>query len=64
MSTPKATTTQAEIRRCLIAAREAGIPNPRVEIEKPDGTRISVSGAPSNEGAPGDDLDELIERAK
>ena len=63
MPNPKATVTQAEIRRCLKAARDAGYDEARVEIDKPDGTKLTVVAgkAPVNTD-PSDDIDAMIER--
>ncbi len=62
MTSTKATVTQAEIRRCLKAAREAGLADCRVEIQKPDGTKLSVSGKTSDAEAATDDFDAMIGR--
>ena len=63
MPTPKATVSQAELRRYLKAMREAGIADGHVTIEKPDGTRITIgSGKASNDDGATDDFDELIGR--
>ena len=63
MANRKATVTQAEIRRCLKAARDAGYDEARVEIDKPDGTKLTVVAgkAPVNTD-PSDDIDAMIER--
>ena len=63
MANRKATVTQAEIRRCLKAARDAGYDEARVEIDKPDGTKLTVvAGKASQIAGPGDDIDAMIER--
>ena len=60
---PKATVTQAEIRRCLKAARDAGYDEARVEIDKPDGTKLTVVAGKASEAADtGDDIDRMIEK--
>ena len=63
MPSPKAAVTQAELRRYARAMREAGYDGCRVKIEKPDGTRITISSGKVGETADdGDDFDELIGR--
>ena len=63
MPNPKATVTQAEIRRCLKAARDAGYDEARVEIDKPDGTKLTVVAGKASEAADtGDDIDRMIEK--
>ena len=62
MPTPKATVTQAEVRRYLRAMREAGFEECRVEIAKPDGTRIAIVAGKAAEAAATDDFDDLIGR--
>ena len=41
MPNPNATVTQAEVRRYFKDIREAGFGEGRIEIERPDGTRVS-----------------------
>ena len=61
MPSLKTTVTQAEIRRCLKAARDAGYSEARVEIAKPDGTKVTVVALKASEAAdPSDDIDRLI----
>ena len=61
MANRKATVTQAEIRRCLKAARDAGYDEARVEIDKPDGTKITVVAGKASEIADaGDEIDSMI----
>ena len=63
MANPKATVTQAEIRRCLKAARDAGYDEARVEIDRPDGTKLTVVAGKASEAADtGDDIDRMIEK--
>ena len=64
MANRKATVTQAEIRRCLKAARDAGYDEARVEIDKPDGTKLTVVVGKTSEAiADGaDDIDALIQK--
>ena len=54
----KAVVTEAEIRRCLKAAREAGYEQARVEFVNADGTKVSVVAGKAGEVAP-DDADEI-----
>lgn len=56
MATPKATVTPAQARRYLRAVREAGYDEGRVEIQWPDGTRISAVGKAGDDP---DDIDEI-----
>ena len=61
MANRKATVTQAEIRRYLKAMREAGFDEGRVEIAKPDGTKVSiVAGKASENTDPADVIDKMI----
>ena len=63
MANRKASVTQAEIRRCLKAARDAGYDEARVEIDKPDGTKLTVVAGKASETADGgDDLDAMIRK--
>ena len=64
MATPKATVTQAELRRYLRAMREAGFDGGRVEIAKPDGTRVAVVVGKAGEGVveDADEIDRIIEK--
>ena len=63
MTNPKATVRQSEITRCLKAMRDAGIAEGRLEITKPDGTRIAItSGKASETAETGDDIDRMIEK--
>ena len=63
MPTSKAVITQAEVRRYLRAMREAGFDEGRLEIAKPDGTKVSiVAGKASETADPGDDIDAMIEK--
>ena len=64
MPNPKATVTQAEIRRCLKAARDAGYDEARVVIDKPDGTRVSIVAGKASEAIAddADDLDAMIRK--
>ena len=61
MANPRATVTQAEIRRCLKAARDAGYDQARVEIDRPDGIKLTVVAGKASEAAgTGDNIDRLI----
>ena len=63
MPTPRSAVTQAEIRRCLKAARDAGYDEARVEIDKPDGTKLTVVAGKASEAADtGDDIDRMIQQ--
>ena len=63
MPSRKAAITEAEIRRCLKAARDAGYEQARVEFVKTDGTKVSiVAGMASEATGATDDFDELIGR--
>ena len=57
MPTPKATVTQAEVRRYLRAMREAGFDEGRVKIDRPDGVRVTIEAGKA--GDPGDDADDI-----
>ena len=60
---PKTSIRQSEVARYLKAARDAGYDSARIEIEKPDGTRVSVVVGKATETAvPGDDIDAMIDR--
>ena len=63
MPPPKAAVTQSELRRYLRAMRDAGIAEGRLEITKPDGTRIAITSGKASEIADGgDDIDAMIEK--
>ena len=63
MPSPKAAVTQAEIARCLKAARAAGYERCRVHYEKADGTWVTVDAGKCDEVADdGVDIDHMIER--
>ena len=59
MPNPKAAVTQSELRRYLRAMREAGFDEGRVEIAKPDGTKVSIVAGKAGEHADGDDGDDF-----
>ena len=60
---PKASIRQAEVTRYFKAARNAGYEQARVEIEKPDGTRIAITAGKAAENAEaGDEIEAMIER--
>ena len=65
MPNPKATLTQAEATRYLKALREAGFGEGRIEIERPDGTKVRIVAGKVDAAAPdnADDIDAMIERA-
>ena len=65
MANPKATITQAEVRRYLRAMREAGFDEGRVKIDRPDGVRVTIEAGKA--GDPGDDaadIDTMIGRVR
>ena len=66
MASPKAAVTQAELRRYVKAMREAGYDAWRIEVAKPDGTKVSIvagkAGEAADDGDDGDDIDAMIER--
>ena len=62
MPTAKTTVTQAEVVRYAKAMRAAGVDEFRVEIEKPDGTRVSIVAGKASENAAGDDIEAMIAR--
>ena len=65
MPSRKAAVTQAEVRRYLRAMREAGFDEGRVEIERPDGTRVAVVVGKAGEVAgESDDWDPIVGSAK
>ena len=49
MPTRKAAITEAELGRYLKALRRAGFGSGRVEIEQPDGTKVSVIAGEASE---------------
>ena len=65
MTNPKATITQAEVRRYLRAMREAGFDEGRGKIDRPDGVRVTIEAGKA--GDPGDDaadIDTMIGRVR
>ena len=63
MPNPKATVSQAELRRCFRALREAGFDEGRVEIERADGTTVRIVAGKASEAADtGVDIDRMIEK--
>ena len=63
MANQKATVRQSEVMRYLKAMRDAGIVEGRLEITKPDGTRIAITSGKASEIADGgDDIDRMIEK--
>ena len=62
MPNRKADVTQTELKRYAKAMRGAGIDEFRVEIDKPDGTRVSIVAGKSTETAEADEFDKLIEK--
>ena len=65
MPSRKAAVTEAEIRRCLKAARDSGYEQARVEFVKTDGTKVSiVAGKAGEAGDATDDWDAIVGSAK
>ena len=64
MPNPKAALTQTELARYAKAMRSAGVDEFRVEIEKPDGTRITlVVGKAGDAADDANDIDAMIRNA-
>ena len=63
MSHPKAAVTQSELTRYAKALRAAGYDDWRIEVAKPDGTKVSICAGKGGEAAnDGDAIDRMIER--
>lgn len=63
MPSPKAAVTQSELTRYAKALRAAGYDDWRIEVAKPDGTKVSICAGKVGEAAnDGDDIDRMIER--
>ena len=63
MPNRKASVRQSEVTRYLKAMRDAGIAEGRLEITKPDGTRIAITSGKASEIADGgDNIDTMIEK--
>ena len=63
MANQKAAITQAEVARLAKGMRAAGIDEFSIEVEKPDGTKISIdTGKVSEAVNTGDDIDAMIKR--
>ena len=64
MSNQKVAVTQAEVRRYFKGIREAGFGEGRIEIERPDGGRVSIVAGKAGEAVPddADNIDAMIER--
>ena len=62
MPNSKAPISQAEVRRYLKAMREAGFGEGRIEIKRPDGTRVSIVAGKASEAIAddADDIDSMI----
>ena len=61
MAHAKAALTQAELARYAKAMRSAGVDEFRVEIEKPDGTKVSIVAGKTGDAADdADDIDAMI----
>lgn len=63
MPNRKADITQSELKRYAKALHSAGVDDWRVEIAKPDGTKVSIVAGRGGEAAPGDadDIDRMID---
>ena len=63
MANQRVAVTQAEVRRYFKAMREAGFGEGRIEIERLDGTRVSIVAGKASEAADtGYDIDRMIEK--
>ena len=62
MPNRKADVTKAELERYAAVMREAKIGDWRVEVERPDGTKVSIVAGKASEAAEVDDIDAMIER--
>ena len=63
MPSPKVTITQAEVARLAKGMRAAGIEEFSINVEKPDGTKVSIVAGKAAEPADADDdIDAMIER--
>ena len=57
------TVTQAELTRYAKALRAAGYDDWRIEVAKPDGTKVSICAGKGDEAAnDADNIDRMIER--
>ena len=63
MPSPRAAVTQAELTRYAKAMRAAGYDDWRLEVAKPDGTKVKIVAGKAGDGeAPADEFDTLIGR--
>ena len=62
MSGSKAPVTQSELTRYAKAMRAAGYDDWRIDVAKPDGTKITISTGKASEDAEHDDIDAMIGR--
>lgn len=63
MPSPKAAVTQSELTRYAKALRAAGYSDWRIEVAKPDGTKVSICAGKAGEAADDcDDFDAMIGR--
>lgn len=58
----KATVTQGELTRYFKAVRAAGFGAVRMEIERPDGTKVSIVAGEAAADVELDDIDRMIEK--
>ena len=62
MPSPKAAVTQPELTRYMKALRAAGYDDWRIEVAKPDGTKVSICPGKASDADDGDEIDRMIER--
>ena len=63
MSNQKVAVTQTEVRRYFKGMREAGFGEGRIEIERPDGTKVSICAGKVGEAATEtDEIDDMIRK--
>ena len=63
MPRAKAAVSQSELTRYAKALRAAGYDDWRIEVAKPDGTKVSICAGKSGEASDdGDDFDAMIGR--
>ena len=60
MPSPKAAVTQSELTRYAKAMRAAGYDDWRIDVAKPDGTKVSIVAGQQSADAEHDDIDAMI----
>ena len=60
MPSPKAAVTQSELTRYAKAMRAAGYDDWRIDVAKPDGTKVSIVAGQQSVDAEHDDIDAMI----